>query len=167
MTKLASLMTRKRNKMENIHLLGFTLCSDLEKKTYWHQQSSFPVLSSQEVDCTVLNVGDCLRSKILYTGTISLKSKHNQKSRNIQWQPVYSIAYHNNSKEFPIKLGKKQSYQPASCEFHDFQGTFYKNKKKKKQQNVSEIRKSLQYYLCFSQMGNLCSYFECKNHTYS
>lgn len=77
MTKLASLMTRKRNKMENIHLLGFTLCSDLEKKTYWHQQSSFPVLSSQEVDCTVLNVGDCLRSKILYTGAISLKSKHN------------------------------------------------------------------------------------------
>lgn len=36
MTKLAFLMSRKRSKMENIHLLGLTLCSDLEKKTYCH-----------------------------------------------------------------------------------------------------------------------------------
>lgn len=77
MTKLASLMTRKRNKMENTRLPGLTLCSDLEKKTYWHQQSSFPALSSRGVDYTVLNVGDCLRSKILYTVVILQKSKHN------------------------------------------------------------------------------------------
>lgn len=31
MTKLASLMTRKRNKMETIHLPGLSLCSDLER----------------------------------------------------------------------------------------------------------------------------------------
>lgn len=56
-TNLASLVTRKRNKLENNHLPGLTSCSDLEKKPYWHQQSSFPVLSSQGVDYTVLNIG--------------------------------------------------------------------------------------------------------------
>lgn len=55
-TNLASLMTRKRNKLENNHLPGLTLCCDLEKKPYWHQQSNFPVLSSQGVDYTVLNI---------------------------------------------------------------------------------------------------------------
>lgn len=70
-------MTRKRNKMENIQLPGLTLCSDLEKKPCWHQQSSFPVLSSRRVDYNVLNVGDYLISKILYTVAIPQKSKCN------------------------------------------------------------------------------------------
>lgn len=75
MTKLASIITRKRNKMENPHLPGLTLHSDLKNKIYWQQQSSFPVLSSWGVDYTVLNVGDCLRSKTLYTVVIPQKSK--------------------------------------------------------------------------------------------